>query len=300
MDDSSDDGTAAVVQAIAADWAGPPLRLMAASAVPAGWLGKSAACAQLAAAADPRCDVLVFLDADVRLEPGAVAASVALMRALRLDLVCPYPRQEAVGLVERLAQPLLQWSWLTFLPLRVAERSGLPSLGAANGQLLVVDRAAYRRAGGHEAVRSEVLEDLALLRAIKAVGGHGTVVDGTRLATCRMYSSGLDLRDGYRKSLWSAFGGPLRAAATMAVLIAAYVLPPVAALRGSRIGAAGYLAAVAGRVLAARRTGGRAWPDAAAHPVSILQLAVLTAQSVARHRRGALRWRGRALPGARS
>ncbi len=68
-----------------------------------------------------------------------------------LDLVSPYPRQEAPG-ATRLVQPLLQWSWLTFLPLRLAERSPRPSLSAANGQLLAVRRDAYDRVGGHAAV----------------------------------------------------------------------------------------------------------------------------------------------------
>lgn len=297
MDDGSDDGTPAVLRAIADHWAGPPLRLLTASPVPPGWLGKPAACAQLAEAARADCEVLVFLDADVRLECDSVAASVALLRDLGLDLVSPYPRQEAGTLSERLVQPLLQWSWLTFLPLRLAERTSRASLGAANGQFLLVDRAAYDRAGGHTAVRGEILDDLALLRAIKAVGGHGTVVDGTQMATCRMYDSGADLRDGYRKSLWSALGRPAGAAATLSMLIVAYVVPAVAAVLGSRVGAVGYAAGVVGRIVTARRTGGRAWPDAAAHPASILQLAVLTAQSLARHRRGTLRWRGRTLPG---
>jgi hypothetical protein len=73
----------------------------------------------------------------------------------------------------------------------------------------------------------------------------------------------------------------------------AYVVPPVAAARGSRAGFAGYAAAVAGRVVAARRTGGRVWPDALAHPASIVAFCALVARSLARHRAGALRWKGR-------
>jgi hypothetical protein len=295
MDDGSTDGTGDVVRAMSADWHGPPLRLLGARPLEPGWLGKPAACAQLAAAAAPS-DVLVFVDADVRLAPSAVARACALMRRLELDLVSPYPRQEARGAQERLVQPLLQWSWLTFLPLRLAERSARPSLGAANGQFLLVDRAVYERAGGHGAVRAEVLEDLALLRAVKAAGGKGAVVDGTELAVCRMYDTGSALRDGYRKSLWRAFGGARGAAAVMSMLIVMYVIPPLAALRGSRAGMAGYAAAVAGRAVAARRTGSRPFPDALAHPASIAQLAVLTAGSVRGRRRSTLHWRGRPLP----
>ena len=52
----------------------------------------------------------------------------------------------------------------------------------------------------------------------------------------------------------------------------AYVVPPLAALRGSRVGLVGYAAAVLGRVLAAARTRGRPWPDALAHPASVAVL----------------------------
>jgi hypothetical protein len=73
------------------------------------------------------------------------------------------------------------------------------------------------------------------------------------------------------------------------------VVPPVAAVRGSRAGLLGYLAGVLGRVAVARRTGGRAWPDALAHPLSVLVLDVLMARSVLGHRRGTLSWRGRSV-----
>ena len=149
-------------------------------------------------------------------------------------------------------QPLLQWSWLTFLPLRLAERSARPSLSAANGQLLAVRRAAYERAGGHAAVRGEVVEDVELLRAVKRAGGRGGVADGTALATTPMYGGWAELVDGYSKSLWTA-----AASRRAALLVLLYVAPPLAALRGSRSGLAGYAAGVAGRVVSARRTGGR-------------------------------------------
>jgi hypothetical protein len=201
----------------------------------------------------------------------------------------------AVTAAERLVQPLLQWSILTFLPLRVAERSPRPSMSAANGQLLAVDARAYRRAGGHAAVRAEMLEDIALLRAVKRSGGRGGTVDGSRLATCRMYDGWPAVREGYAKSLWSAFGSPAGAVATCGLLGLAYVLPPLAALRGFRPGLVGYLAGVAGRAAVGRRVGSRVLPDAFAHPLSIAMFSWLTGQSVARRRRRSLTVRGRRL-----
>ena len=285
LDDASQDRTADEARAAGAEVVpGQPL--------PAGWLGKPWACAQLAELAGV-ADVLVFVDADVQLAPGAVAAAVRLLRRSGLDIVCAAPQQDAVTAAERLVQPLMQWSWLTTLPLRVAERSPRPSLTSAIGQFVVVRRTALERAGGFAAARGAVLDDLALVRAVKAAGGRGGVVDGSTLARCRMYDGWPALRDGYGKSLWAAFGSPAGAVAVTGGLLFVYVLPPLAALGGSRAGLVGYAGGVASRVVTARATGGRAWPDALAHPVSVLAFAHLTVRSLWLRRRGRLSWKDR-------
>jgi cellulose synthase/poly-beta-1,6-N-acetylglucosamine synthase-like glycosyltransferase len=272
LDDGSTDGTAALVE-------GMGFRVLTGAALPAGWLGKPHACQQLADAADPRSEVLVFLDADVVLAPGAVAAAVATLLDAQLDLVSPYPRQEAPGLT-RLVQPLLQWSFLTFLPLRLAERSSRPSLAAANGQLLVVRRDAYDRAGGHRAVRNQVVEDVALLRAVKRTGGRGGVMDGTALATTRMYDGWPELVEGYSKSLRTV--PPV----VPVLLTTLYVLPWFGRSREARIACA---AGVLGRVITARRTGGRQ-VDALTHPIGVALLVALDARS---RLSGSRTWKGR-------
>jgi Glycosyl transferase family 2 len=292
LDDGSTDGTGDVVRRVAGG--DPRLRLLRGTPPPRGLPGKPHACAQLAAAA--RGSVLVFVDADVTLAPHAVAAAVAVLRGAGLDLLSPWPRQLADG-AARLVQPLLQWSWMVSLPLRRAERSAQPALCAANGQFLVVDAAALARAGGFAGVAAEVLDDLAVARAVKRSGGRVGVADGADLAACRMYDGWADLRAGYRKSLWAAFGPAPASAAVASALALAYLVPPLAALRGSRAGLVGYVAAVVSRVLAAAHSGGRAWPDALAHPVSVAALLGLLASSWRGHRRGELTWKGRRLTG---
>jgi hypothetical protein len=292
VDDGSTDGTAAVVRALV----DPRVRLVSAPEPPPGWLGKPHACAVGVAADDggPGDGVLVFVDADVRLFPDAVAGAVALLDRHRLDLVSPWPRPVTGTLAERLVQPLGPWLWMTTLPVRLAERSPRPSLTAANGQFLVGTRAGYLAAGGHGAVRGEVIEDVALARAVKRAGGRAVPVDGSQLAACRMYAGWRELRAGYAKSLWASVGGsPVASVAVAAALTAVEVLPALAALRGSRAGLAGYAAGVAGRAVSAAVTGSPVWPDSLAHPVSVLLFDVLLAGSVAGRRRGTLSWRGR-------
>jgi hypothetical protein len=295
LDDGSTDGTAGVVRTVAGD----KIRVLDGAEPPPGWLGKPHACQRLADAV-PDADVLVFVDADVVFGPDAIAGAVALRRELGVTLLSPYPKIVGAG---RLVQPLLQWSWLTFLPLRAMERSPRPSLAAAGGQWLVIDRAGYDRAGGHAAVRADVLEDIGLARAVKRSGGRIALADGSRLAACHMYASWGELTDGYTKSLWASFGPPAGGAAAVLLLLLLYAVPPVAAVVFLSDGATGpalwslcaYLLGVSGRVVSARATGGRAWPDALAHPVSVVVFASLVVRSFRMRRRGRLRWRGRPL-----
>ena len=291
LDDGSTDGTAAVVRAAAAG--DPRLRVLTGRPPAPGLPGKPHACAQLAAAAGGR--VLVLVDADVVLAPEAVAASVAVLRAGGLDLLCPWPRQLADGLLPRLLQPLQVWSWSVLLPLRQAERSARPSLVAANGQFLLVHAEALATAGGFAAVAGAVLDDIALARAVRRAGGRTGVADGSRIAACRMYADGGELVAGYEKSLWSAFGDLPGRVGVAALLTLVYLVPPLAALAGSRTGLAGYAAATLTRVVAARRLRSPVWPDALAHPLSVAALLGLLVRSCRGHRRRTLTWKGRPL-----
>ncbi|MCZ3387901.1 MAG: glycosyltransferase family 2 protein [Actinomycetia bacterium] len=292
LDDRSSDGTTDVIAHHLVDHR---IRQVVGSGEPPnGWLGKTWACHRLSVEASG--SVLVFVDADVTLSDDAVSRMVALLESGVVEAVSPYPRQLALTWSERIIQPLLQWSWATLLPLGLAERSTRPSLVAANGQLLAITRDAYDAVGGHEAIRDEVLDDVALFQQLKQNGLRGALADGTEVATCRMYQNWSDLRDGYSKSLWSATGSPLGATAFVSVMALAYVVPPVAALLGSRVGAIGYVGAVGGRAWVAHRVDGRVWPDSVLHPASVIGFGYLTARSWVGHRRGSLTWKSRPLP----
>lgn len=303
LDDASTDGTEEAARRAAGG--DPRITVLRSDREPpAGWTGKAAACARLAELADT--PVLVFLDADVRLAPGAIAAAVTALRADDLGLLSPWPHQLAGTCYEALLQPLLVWSWAATLPVRLAERGLRTSTALGCGQFLVMDAAAYHAAGGHGVVAASATEDIDLARALRRAGHRTAVAAAGPQARTRMYRGAAALDAGYTRWLWSAYGGTRTAAVAVgAVTALTYVAPPLTALfaRGSarRAGAAGYAAAVTARLLSRTlETGTRPRPpdvlSALAHPLAVTAYLRLTARSHRARATGGLSWKNRATP----
>jgi cellulose synthase/poly-beta-1,6-N-acetylglucosamine synthase-like glycosyltransferase len=273
---------------------------------PAGWTGKAWACHRLSrqASADG-AELIAFVDADVRLDPVALATTAAALRAAGTSLVCPWPNQLAASPIEHLVQPLLAYSWMASLPVRAANSSLRPSTVVSCGQFMMFDASAYRAIGGHLAVAGSPTEDLDIARALRRLGYRTMLTSGAGLVSCRMYDGWPALRDGYGRWLWSSFGGVAGTSAVAGALTLAYLVPPAAAVFGSgatrRYGLIGYGAAVAARLMSActeagsSRDLGRATLWSAAHPLSVSIYLTLTASSFRNHRRGTASWKGRLL-----
>ena len=288
LDDESVDETLSLLEATQL----PNLRILKGKPLQPGWLGKNFACHQLANATDAR--YLVFVDADVRLEPEAVAAAISKMNEWGWDFISPYPKQIARSLIERLVQPLLQWSWFASVPLRFAEKFRLPSMAVANGQFLIVKRSAYVAVGGHEAIKGEVIDDVELSRSLIRAKFKGFVAEGSQISQCRMYKSGQELIAGYAKSQWRAFGNLLGAVLAVLILFLSSVLPAIFALQGIRWAVMGYLAVTTSRMLVALRTG-TSILTAPLHPLSALIWIGLIKYSWIQKWRGKLVWKARAV-----
>ena len=288
LDDSSTDSTRELLNS----YADQRLRVMDGLSLPSEWLGKNFACHQLASAT--RGEILVFVDADVRLSPTAIASSINAMKQWRWDFISPYPRQIAITFIERLTQPLLQWSWFVTLPLRMAEALQRSSMVVANGQFFLMKRAAYFNSGGHEAIKNEVLDDLELARLMVNSGFRGGVAEGSAISNCRMYSNAKDLIDGYSKSQWRAFVNKSGALLAMVLLLLTSVLPIAMGISGDITGWYGYFVIVSTRLFVAARTRSTI-SSALLHPLSAAMWIYLIALSWARKSKGALVWKERAL-----
>lgn len=204
LDDASTDGTAEVVRRFAA--VDSRVRLVAAQGPPPGWNGKQYACHLLAEQA--RHDLLLFVDADVRLAPDGIARLARQLRAERLDLLSGVPRQITASVVEAAVVPLIHFVLLGFLPMAAMRRSTSPAFAAGCGQLMMVRAAAYRRAGGHGALRDSRHDGLKLPRAFRRAGLRTGLVDATDLAACRMYRGAGEVWAGFAKNADEGMASP--------------------------------------------------------------------------------------------
>jgi chlorobactene glucosyltransferase len=295
-DDASTDRTPEILARLAA--ADARLRVLPGVPLPEGWVGKPHACHRLAAAATG--DVLVFVDADTRLSPSALARLGSVMAEYRADVVTAGIRQVTRSFGERLVIPLLHLSYLAWLPLPLVWRTRDPRLLVANGQLVAVQRDAYHALGGWAAARAEVVDDMAFCRAAKRAGLRVVFADGHQMASSRMYRGFREVWDGFSKNLYEGIGGRRAALALVVVLHAWVFLLPYAVLAAALLGAISLLAAgVAGVVanllvraaLAVRfRQPGE---GVLLHPLSVLVLLAIALNSFRWARGGRIQWRGR-------
>lgn len=192
-----------------------------------GWVGKPFACHQLYLEAHP--GPILFVDADVRLEAGALDRLDSLFRDSGADVLSAAPAQITETFFERLILPLLTLTYTSWLPLFLVSRGTRPSTVAANGQLLLTTRSTLDAMGGFSLVRDEIVDDVAFCRRAKERGLRVAFVDGFDAAHCRMYRNAGDVWRGFSKNLFEGVGGRLSVLVAVSTLyLCAFVLPFIA------------------------------------------------------------------------
>ena len=201
VNDHSTDGTAQLARD-AAD-GDPRLRVIENPDLPAGWFGKQWACHNGALVATG--DILLFTDADTRHGAELLSRSVNGMRARKADLFSVAGGQEMVSFWEKLIQPHI--FGLILARYGGSERisnSTDPYAKIANGQFIMVRRDIYDKAGGHEAVRSHVAEDLRLAQEWTRLGYRVQIITGIDYMSTRMYDGLGDIVRGWGKNVYAA------------------------------------------------------------------------------------------------
>ncbi|MFD7406720.1 glycosyltransferase [Streptomyces sp. NPDC059866] len=309
VDDGSTDGTGELARALAQRHGGLPLTVDSPGEPPAGWTGKLWAVRHgigLARARGP--EYLLLTDADIAHAPDSLRALVAAARTGGFDVVSQMARLRVESRWERLVVPAFVYFFAQLYPFRRIGRKGARTSAAAGGCVLLRTEAA-ERARIPDAIRHAVIDDVALARAVRSIGGHLWLGLADRVDSVRPYPR---LHDLWRMVARSAYAqlrhSPLLLAGTVAGLTVVYLVPPVALV----VGAAGGGAAAA--VL-----GGSAWLVMTGTYVPMLRYyrqplwlapllpftafvyLLMTVDSAVQHHRGrGAAWKGRtyARPGA--
>lgn len=201
LDDQSEDNTAGAVEELVLK--NPKITLLRGEPLPEGWVGKNWACFQLAQHA--RGEIVLFLDADVRLAVNALDAALYHMQKNKVVMLSCFPTQKIESLGEWLVVPLMNWLVLSFLPLRTVTRFNHQSLTAANGQFILCDKEAYNVIGGHGAVFDQIVEDMEIARRLKKKKYRIMTVLGNDAINCCMYQGLVESIKGFSKNFYLGF-----------------------------------------------------------------------------------------------
>ncbi|HTY81979.1 MAG TPA: glycosyltransferase [Dehalococcoidales bacterium] len=195
LDDGSTDNTAEIVSEIAAK--DRRIKLFKGEPLPGDWVGKTYACHQLAQKAAGSW--LLFVDADTVHEPRMLRGVLELAMQKKVTLLSGFPRQLAGSLPLKIIQPVQYYIILGWLPVWLLHKLGKPSL--AIGQFMFFNAQEYRRMGGHEAVRQEIVEDVSLGIEVGKHNGRHVAIDLSPVVSTEMYVDVGDAWRGFGKSI---------------------------------------------------------------------------------------------------
>lgn len=201
LDDDSSDATPEIVRQLAAHH--PRLRLLSGQPLPPDWHGKAWACQQLAQHA--RGEWLLFVDADTRLRSDCLSSALAVAWANGLDLVSLLPDMALRTFGERVIMAVIPFVFIACVPHFAFTWTRYPGLVAALGPFMLFRAETYRRFGGHEAVRRDIVEDVMIARWVKRAGGRVALVDGVATLRVEFYQGFREAWYGLSKSAFPAF-----------------------------------------------------------------------------------------------
>jgi chlorobactene glucosyltransferase len=296
VEGGSTDGTARVIDSYA-----PRVRRVDEPPLPAGWVGKNWGC--WTGAGSTSGEWLLFVDADVVLHPAAVRTTVEWALQEQAALATLASHVEMVGFWERTVLPFYVQMVLTYFR---APRVNRPRSRAAmaNGQFWLTRRTDYDAVGGHAAVRSQIVEDVAIAQRYRAAGRALRIAWAPTLLRTRMYRDRVEMADGILRTVGGTNYSVLRQVGFALGLVGLFWLPLALLPVGIELGSAwiaGWGAVVAfalfGKHVVFARAVGAPAAYGLLYPVAVGFYLVLLLKSIARGvRHRDLDWKGRSYP----
>ncbi|RPI03629.1 MAG: glycosyltransferase [Calditrichaeota bacterium] len=294
LDDCSIDNTSDVVRSVMIHDC--RIRLIQGEKLPVGWTGKNWACFQLSRMAQG--DYYIFTDADNYFSSNAVEKTIGWMKRLNLSLFSAFPQQITLTLGEKLIVPIFESFVYSLLPLWLTYFSKFSSIAAANGQWIAFTREGYRRIGGHEAVRNQIVEDTELARLGKRRGEKVLTAAGKDAVMARMYKSWRQVYWGFSKNAFGLMGyKAVPFFIFICLLIALYIMPYFLLLIPSTLSWSliMILAGMSIRLLMALKYGHPLWISTFLNPLSIIAVIWIGLNSFRHYLSGSIVWKDRRI-----
>ena len=230
VNDRSTDRTAEILISID----DPRLIVIHGEEPPAGWLGKPWALHQGSKRATG--GLLLFVDADVIYEAEAVAAAVAAREDRDAPMIALMPHFEMHGFWEHVVMPNLAVFAFTFLPLWLGNRTRFVWFAVGGGTGNLVTREAYDAAGGHEALKTAVVDDVGLARLLRRRGMRTEAVLASEMVSVRMYHGLGEIVSGFTKNAFAVFSRSYAVALLfLGLAVVFHLLPYALALTGNAL-----------------------------------------------------------------
>ncbi len=201
LNDGSTDRTGDILTALASEYKRLKLPEVDSTGVPEGWFGKPWALQRAQRYATGRW--LLFVDADVVLEPEAVSRTVAYARNNKLDMVTGLGTLQMESFWEKVMQPVVGGLILAGNSLSAVNDPQQPDKNLANGQFILISRDAYDEIGRHAAVQNNILDDVGIARALVQHDKQYHCLYLDSLFQCRMYTSFAEIWEGWTKNLFA-------------------------------------------------------------------------------------------------
>lgn len=224
VDDRSTDGTRAILDRLAQRY--ESLEVVDGREPPRGWLGKPHAI--MLGLDHVRSDLVLVVDADVRMDPGVLHRAAGEMVRHDLDCLLMIPELEGRGL-----EPMVMSFWPALLlyiaPSYLMNLPTLKSLATGAPSGLLVRREALEAAGGMAAIAMEIPNDAALGKLMKRYRGRYRVVLAMDCVRVRMYRGLRECVKGFTKNCYRFYlGNPVLALAAKVDDLSVHCLPLLA------------------------------------------------------------------------
>jgi len=201
LNDNSTDRTGMILESIKKKYEN--LIIINGKEKPKEWVGKNWACHQLTQKAEG--ELYLFTDADTYHKEKTLVNAVNCFMYKELDLLTVIPKQIVKTWSEQFIIPIMHWSILCFLPIKLSEKLKTRKLQMTIGQYMLFRGSSYQKMGGHEAIKTEIIDDMPLGRLTKSLGYKWGIADGSDYIECRMYKNFKELYNGFSRTLFCVF-----------------------------------------------------------------------------------------------